>query len=120
MGVSGGGNGGADDAEDKLDVVTLREYILSHGELAKQPDRGARQADNPAFFKADFLEGRLDRYEGTFVAYQKGVLCGQSEDGEKLHHQAACYYGTSGLTVFQVPLKKDHKWADNAIENALQ
>lgn len=115
-----GENGAGKEKEDKLAVVMLTEYILRHDELAAQPDRGRSQSENGAFFRVDFLEGKLDRYEGTFVAYQKGILCGQSADGEKLHHQASAYYGGSGLTVFQVPLKRDNEWLDNAIANALQ
>ncbi len=120
------GGTGTGSTEDKLAVVTLREYILHGEELCRLPDRGLHQNQNPIFFRADFLEGKLERYEGTWVAYQKGILCGQSADGKKLRHEATCHYGGSGLTVFPVPATKGatiddiNAKIDEAVEKALQ
>lgn len=86
-----------------LQVIRLNEYILSHEELAHQPERGDSAVDNTRFFKIDFGNGLLNRYNGTFVAYHKGTLCGQSKDGELLFDKASEYYGNSNLAVFNVP-----------------
>ena len=52
----------------------------------------------------DLRNGTLKFYEGTFVAYWKGILCGQSVNGEALLKRASDYYGSSNLAIFKVPL----------------
>jgi len=89
-----------------ISIVTLEHYLLSHDELSQQAERGDVAADNLLFFKLDLRQGKLDRYEeGSFVAYHKGVLCGQSVQGLKLFNTAKGYYGDSNLAVFRLPKK---------------
>ena len=87
----------------EIQVVDLRDYILSHEELARQPIRGRGVLGNDVFFEMDARAGVLDRYKGSFVLYHKGVMCGQSNDGEVLFEEAGNYYGKSDLSVFKVP-----------------
>ncbi|UCD03781.1 MAG: hypothetical protein JSW73_04550 [Candidatus Woesearchaeota archaeon] len=87
---------------EELKRITHKEFLLSHEELAKQKG-GNSKTDNTIFFIAEFNKGDLDRYRGTFVAYQKGVLCGQSKYGIVLYNQAKSYYGGSSLSVLRVP-----------------
>lgn len=81
-----------------------REFILTPGALSSQPDRG-KDADNTEYFGKDLESGRLNAFRGSFVAYQKGVLCGQSKDRDLLFRSARACYGQSSLDVFQVPLQ---------------
>jgi hypothetical protein len=81
------------------------EYILDHRELAKRPDRSTSAEGNIHVFMKDVENGLLVPYERTFIAYQKGVLCGQSRNGKKLYGIASGYYGSSGLSVFKVPTR---------------
>ena len=95
-----------------LRIIKLEEYILSHGGLSKQLDRGETAADNLLFFKLDLRQRRLNRYqEGSYVAYHKGVLCGQSSEGLRLFNTAKEYYGSSNLAVFKIP-KKDERLSE--------
>lgn len=82
--------------------MARREYLLTHQQLSKKADRGTDLKDNDFLFQIDFKKGRLDHYKNTYVAYQKGVLCGQSRE-ISLCRNAADYYGASSLTVFKVP-----------------
>ncbi len=81
----------------------LREYLLDHSGLSSFPDKGINGKVNVPCFKEDFEKGRLEFYQGTSVAYHKGVLCGQSSDGSDLYDKAKGYYGKSNLAVFRVP-----------------
>ena len=83
------------------------EFLLSHDALAKQPDRGDDGSSNAPCFKEDYEQGKLNRYRGTYVAYHKGVLCGQSKEGDLLYKAATNYYGRSNLVVFEVPKNPD-------------
>ena len=85
----------------------LEESILHHGAEAKLPNRCDSEGDNIVLFVADLKDGKLDSYKGTYVAYQKGNLVGQSKDGDKLWQAAGAYYGSSSLTVFKVPEKPE-------------
>lgn len=89
-----------------INILSPTEYILSHDDLASKSDRGDSPAANVPCFKNDILKGRLDNYKNTFVAYQKGILCGQSKDGKELYNFASSYYGFSSLAVFKVPNSK--------------
>mgnify|MGYP001560746907 CR=1 FL=1 len=80
-----------------------REFVLSHHALSKVPDRCETRGENKTVMSADLKTGMLDHYKGSFVAYQKGVLCGQSADAARLTKAAGMYYGDSGLSVFKVP-----------------
>ena len=79
------------------------EFILNHGALSRQATRGDRARDNVPCFSDDLRDGLLEPYNGTFVAYHKGTLCGQSSDGPALYTRAKDYYGSSDLAVFRVP-----------------
>lgn len=80
-----------------------QDYLLSHTGLTRYPDRGDGSFEgNTDALRNDFFSGKLKGYRG-FVAYQKGVLCGQSMDGLALTEEAENYYGNSGLSVFSVP-----------------
>jgi hypothetical protein len=94
-----------------------REFILSHKFLSLQEERGESAADNIPNFRNDFLNGKLKDYEGTFVSYQKGILCGQSENRKQLFNKATEYYGFSSLAVFNVPMFETN--LEDAIKNAL-
>jgi hypothetical protein len=89
--------------QTNIQVIELTEFILSHEALSMQPERGASYRSNGPCFKQDFQKGVLNPYFNTFVAYQKGTLCGQSADGDVLFDKAERYYGGSGLAVFPVP-----------------
>ncbi len=89
--------------KDDLQIITLEEYILTPGEDAKRPPRGISNADNITVFLADLVHNKLDRYKGTYVAYNEGNLIGQSEEAKKLWQKASTYYKTSNLSVFLVP-----------------
>ncbi len=88
-----------------IDVVTAesREFLLSHGGLAATANREPADKINSHYFTEDFAVGRLSGLDGTFVAYQKGIFCGQSLDQTILYNQARGYYGGSSLAVFRVP-----------------
>ncbi len=84
-------------------IIGHTKYILSHEELARQPERGESLLDNIVSFREDFMQGLLNRYRGSAVAYHKGILCGQSMSMRGLAQKAASYYGSSDLTIFRVP-----------------
>jgi len=86
-----------------LQIVELEEFLLSLTDLSNCPHRGESESANLTSFKEDFHSRRLDRYFGTFVAYQNGVLCGQSKDGIKLYAAASSYFGPGCLAVFRIP-----------------
>ena len=81
----------------------LEEYILSHGDLAREPE-GPNGLANAVCFMADLWRQRLEPYRGTFVAYHRGVLCGQSANRDVLWTEASAYYGSSTLAVLHVPV----------------
>lgn len=95
---------------------SLREYVLCHDALARFKKKTLDASANLLSFVTDTAEGKLDHLHDTFIAYWKGILCGQSRDGKKLYDQASAYYGSSNLAVFQV-VKKEHPLAD-AVKNA--
>lgn len=103
--------------EKKLQIVQFREYILSIEKLIEEPGRGIDHADNAPYFKVDFLEMKLDRYKGTYVAYHKGILAGQSKDGNLLFHEFSCVHGDSSLMVFRVPENRES--LDAAVADAI-
>jgi hypothetical protein len=79
-----------------------RDYYLTHGELSQLPEGGKSEKANVPAFQEDFRKGFLIGYDG-FVAYHKGVLCGQARDGRELLETTQRYYGSSNLAVFRVP-----------------
>jgi len=89
--------------DNKIQIIGFNEYILSHRELARQNSKGEFESDNILLFECDYKSGALNLYKGTFVLYHKGVLCGQSKDGELLIKKATSYYGASNLTAIHVP-----------------
>ena len=102
---------------DVINTVELKEYILGYAALARAPERGHVAEDNPTFFKIDFRNGALNQYVGTYVAYHKGILAGQSEDGEALFRKFKSMHGSSSLTVFRIP--ENNKELAQAVENAI-
>ena len=90
-----------------LNIFTGREYLLSHEQLARQSNSIVNALDNPTAFRSDFDKGQLNVYRQSFVAYQQGVLCGQSKNAELLFNKAREYYGGSNLAVFLVPDSRD-------------
>jgi len=76
----------------------LREFLLSNGGLSKIPDRG----ENNDSFSADYNEGLLASYDGTYVAYHKGILIGHYTHREPLIQKVREVHGTSSLTVYLV------------------
>jgi hypothetical protein len=99
-----------------VNILNPTEYILNHGDLVHQRDRGDSASANIPCFKEDVLNGRLNNYKETFVAYQKGILCGQSKNQEELFKKATGYYGFSSLAVFMVP--KEISQLENSIKEA--
>lgn len=61
----------------------LTEYLLDHDELSQFPDKGTNGTVNSPCFIKDLVENKLDGYRGEWVAYHKGVFCGESRRGEK-------------------------------------
>jgi hypothetical protein len=99
-----------------INLLNPNEYILNHDDLASKRDRGDSASANIPCFKEDFLKGRLNNYKETFVAYQKGILCGQSKNQEELFKKATSYYGFSSLAVFMVP--KEISQLENSVKEA--
>lgn len=87
----------------KLNIFAGVEYLLSHEQLARESESLVEALDNDVAFRSDFDMGRLNLYQHSFVAYHKGVLCGQSKVGRELYAEARTYYGGSNLAVFLVP-----------------
>ncbi len=87
--------------------IGTREYILTHGQLSAQKERGDSYLDNFPAFEEDLKLARLDDYRGDFIAYQKGILCGHSKNGHELYETATSYYGGSSLAVFRVPMNDE-------------
>ncbi len=96
---------------------SLREYLLDHNGLSSFPNKGDNERVNVPCFREDLKEGRLNFYRGESVAYHKGVLCGQSADGNDLYNKAKEYYGKSNLAVFRVP--KEEETLDTILTEAL-
>ena len=90
----------------KLNIIDLEEFLLSHGELS-QHTSGVNNADNLLCYMADLRKGKLGRWAGNFVVYQRGILAGESRDGELLFKNAARYYGESSLAMFRVPKNRE-------------
>lgn len=87
-----------------ITIFDGKEYILSNEELSKHKNRAELETDNFRCFYKDLVsEDLISIYGGTFVAYQKGILCGQSKNRDLLKDIAKCYYGSSSLSVFLVP-----------------
>jgi len=82
------------------DLAKLTEFILSHDALSQQM---VREGDNVKLFREDYINKALNPFLNSFVAYQKGILCGQSACKEQLFKRAGGYYGTSSLMVVYVP-----------------
>jgi len=76
---------------------SLYGRILSHKLLSQQPPRGESREDNVPGFRTDYANGLFEGYPGTAVAYQKGILCGQSRKPQDLYEKAVEYYGSSSL-----------------------
>jgi len=91
----------------RLENIQPREFILTHTGLSHIKDRCVSRGGNGYWFLHDLFDRDLKGYEGTFVAYQKGILCGQSENGKLLYDDASSYYGSSGLSVFRVPQNRE-------------
>ena len=102
----------------ELQVIDFYEYILSYEALAHQQQRGHIAKDNPVFFEVDFRNGALNRYKGTYVAYHKGILAGQSGDGKELFRKFKSMHGSSSLTVFKVP--EDTRGLAAAVQEAIR
>jgi hypothetical protein len=93
---------------DNITIIPLenpREYILSHNGLSQFKESDYPNANNISFQK-DLEEGKLNDYAGTYVLYWKGILTGQSRNGDKLIEKAKNYYGSSNLKMFEVESRK--------------
>ncbi len=103
----------------ELNIFTGFEYLLSHEQLARESLRRPKlTTNNQNNFRRDYTDGRINQYHNSFVAYQQGILCGQSKDGAGLFDCAREYYGSSNLTVFLVPVTVSD--LNNCIENRLE
>jgi hypothetical protein len=94
----------------------LTGRILSHEKLSAQIKRGKSGEDNEKYFREDFKSHILDEYKGTAVLYWKGIPCGQGRNAHELLEKASNYYGSSNLTVYNVP--QDADGLDKAVANA--
>jgi len=86
------------------------EFLASLGSQLLRKTRGTTKTDNAYFFAHDVEEGALKSYEGTFVLYSLGNICGQSKKGMDLLTVAMNYYRRNCLhfvTIFRVPTKKE-------------
>lgn len=96
-----------------LDGTFPRGFVLSHLGLCRQENRGP-DAQNLHYFTVDLRDLKLQEYEGTFVAYQTGVFCGQYVDGDFLFREAESIHGRSSLAVFLVPESEESLDLDRA------
>ena len=105
------------DTDLKLNVLTLCEFVLSKDDYAARPPRGRDgcASQTTRAFIDDFRAGVLNRYRGTFVAYKKGILIGQSSDQKLLLLTTGRTYGLDQLAVFPVPRVKES--LESAINN---
>lgn len=93
-----------------LQLVRLEEFLLTHEEVTlKQPKT---QNTNYQGFYKDMTSGEISRYSGTFVAYTKGVFCGQSKHSKTLFRDATTYFGEANTAVFEVPNVSKHAFND--------
>ncbi|UCD03887.1 MAG: hypothetical protein JSW73_05095 [Candidatus Woesearchaeota archaeon] len=98
------------------DDKKIREFLLTPKGLSKEENRGLIKKHNAYWFVNDLFDKKLVGYEGTFVAYQKGILCGQSEDGKLLYKEAKFFYDDNpNISVFKVP--KDGKTLDELFDD---
>ena len=88
-------------------ILENTEFLLGHGSLSKRSPNMKQiydsYKDNLPNFAYDLVKGKLDNFLGSYVAYQKGILVGQSLDRNKLYTEASTYFGSSSLAVFRVP-----------------
>ncbi len=109
------------DLQQKIKIIGVpKEYLLRHGELTPAMPLWETRRDNAFYFARDVMAGKINYYEGTFVAYRRGALVGQSKNKRALYHKAREYYGTLNLTVFPVPTQKTDKSIEDAVKNAIE
>jgi hypothetical protein len=99
----------------ELNRVTLEEFVLDPKESVRIPDRCQDEGGNIVYFVIDIKDGKLDNYEGTYVAYWHGNLYGQSSNGRLLQREASKLY--DGITVFKVPDDLDEIKALKSFQN---
>ena len=107
------------DPTGRIQIVHSEEYILGYDALSAQPSRGDSGQDNVNFFEMDLRNGRLKKYTGSYVAYWKGVLCGQSRERDHLYNVVVSVHGRSNLAVFPVPENAEKQTVLKALEDAL-
>lgn len=102
-----------DRTPEGLQIHSGLGFILGFEALAQLPDVEAvpsvgvtSRHINEWGFESDRQCGRLARFpKGSFVAYHKGFLVGQSADREKLEKSFAGYHGSSNVDYFQLQTK---------------
>ncbi len=95
----------------RLNTIKLEEYVLSFDEFKIERSRkeslNQLNLDNEASFKKELESGRLDRYQGTYVAYKDGILCGQSVEEEILKENVNFMLCTPNIRIFYIQQKKN-------------
>ena len=103
---------------DVLPKVFRESYLGIDGLiLLSEKERGEDPADNPLFFKIDYVSGILKQYEPTAVLYWKGNLVGQSKNGQELYDSFCRVHGQSNAAVFVVPTERED--LEKAIKEAI-
>jgi|GEM_PF-1888424 len=98
----------------------LTEYLLGHDALTLFPARVNLIGETPRVFLNDWrVTKALNRYYGSFVAYQKGILAGQSKNAEALYRTALSFYGGSTLQVFRVPRLSESVTLEMVVQESL-
>ncbi len=89
-------------------------FVLDTETFKRLKPKGDKSA-NSFFFRGEFTDGNLKNYEGTYVAYLRGVFVGQSSDRDALYKAAEGLYGKENLAVFKVPRPGEALTLDDAL-----
>ncbi len=89
-------------------------FVLGETAFERFKPKGEKAA-NSFFFRGEFHDGNLKNYEGTYVAYFKGIFVGQSSDRDALYNAAEGMYGKENLAVFRVPKAGENLSLEDAL-----
>lgn len=90
----------------RLQTIVKEEFVLDYREFLIEKRRNGRVIDNKTSFENDVKSGLLDRYQETYVAYKKGILCGQSKDEKVLRKNVDFMLYNNNIDLFYVPKKR--------------
>jgi len=72
----------------RLQKIFREEYVLSYKDLKMERRVNGKERTDEEGFIADTKNLRLRRYKDSYVAYKRGLLCGQSLDKDVLLEDA--------------------------------